>query len=121
MFGVKLKGYDPNLGFIVNFEWISSLSKHHNYCQVLYGVHAGWEILASPALMSFHKCQNEIKGAKKCIFDEKYYIYDVFPMNTALLIFQIEVHYSPNLSGNDRVETLGWTMIDLFNWEGELK
>jgi len=120
-FGSKLKGYNPNIGFILNFEWINSLSRSHNHCQILYGVHASWEILSPPALMSYHKCQPDAKAFNKCIFDEKYYIYDIVPVTSALLIFQIEVHHSPDLLTPERAETLGWTMIDLFNWEGELK
>lgn len=71
--------------------------------------------------MSYHKCQPDAKTFNKCIFDEKYYIYDIVPVTPALLIFQIEVHHSPDLLTPERAETLGWTMIDLFNWEGELK
>lgn len=121
MLGVKIKGYDLNIGFVCNFEWIAAMSKNYTYCQVVYGVHAGKEILAAPSLMSFHKCEMDRKGFKKCIFDEKYYIYDVVPVTPALLMFQIEAHYSPTMNQNERVEILGWTMVDLFDEEGELK
>jgi len=106
-FGSKLKGYNPNIGFIINFEWINALSKSHHHCQILYGVHASWEILSQPSLMSYHKCIPDARNFNKCIFDEKYYIYDVFPTNAALLIFQVEVHHSPDLLTADRAETLG--------------
>ena len=69
----------------------------------MYGVHAGRETLAQSQLMGFHKCELGARGAKKCIFDEKYYIYDVVAVTEALLVFQIEAHYSVNLSTNERV------------------
>lgn len=121
MYGVKYKAYDTNLGFIVNFEWMSILPKDYTYCQVVYGVYAVKEILASPSLMTFHKCETHMMRYKKCVFDEKYYVYDVVPITPALLIFQIEAHFAPTSQVNDRVEILGWTMVDLFDNEGELK
>ena len=33
MFGMRLKAYDHNLGFIVNYEWISDLPRALNFAK----------------------------------------------------------------------------------------
>ena len=113
--------YDPNVGFVVDFEWMSGLPKKMEYVEIIYGVYSKGETLAVPKLIETHKTEQDTINTCKCIFDEQHHIYDVPPYSDALLIFEFQVHYQVGYSTGEKVETYGWTMVDLFDLQKNIK
>ncbi len=73
-------------------------------------------MLYPPKLMDAHKCETDTVYSTKCMFDETYNIYDIPPFMDALLIFEFQAHFDIGVENADRLELLGWSMIDLFDF-----
>mgnify|MGYP006976778600 CR=1 FL=1 len=121
MYGVNPRDYDPNSGFVLHYEFMNGIPRKYGYCRSIYGVYARGEMLASPKLVETHRCEMDTVYSNKCIFDETYNIYDVPPVMDALLIFEFQVHFDIGIEKAQKVETLGWSMIDLFDMQRKLK
>lgn len=113
--------YDPNVGFLVDFEWVGGLPKKIEYVEIIYGVYSRGEVMAMPKMIEAHKTDMDTVNTSKCIFGEQNHIYDVPARMDALLIFEFQVHYSTGFSSGERVETYGWTQVDLFDMQKNLK
>ena len=109
------------MGFLLDFEYIIGLPKKIDQIEFIYGVYARGEALISGKKVDAHDCISESAYSSKCLINEKEIIYDIPSKFDTLLIIEIQVHSNLGYTREEKIETLGWTMIDLFDLQKNLR
>lgn len=66
------KGYDPNEGFIVHWDYILGLPKRTNYAQIVFGIYNHGETMYSPKLVDPHDTEVESSNTVRCIIGDSH-------------------------------------------------
>ena len=114
--------YDPNEGMIVHWDYSLGLPRRTEFSQMVFGIYNYTETIYSPKLVEPHNCEIESSQTTRCIYGESHQIFDVPANYDNLLIFEVQLPPSKNIEENvGRTESYGWTQIDLFDVQKNLK
>ena len=116
----QFKVYDPTEGFIIHWDYLLSVPKRNDSCQIVYGIYINGEEVYPPSMIDPHACEVDTSVTNRCIFGENHAISEIPANANALLIFEVQVFPSKD-SPNPRLTSFGWSQLDLFDARRELK
>lgn len=114
------KGYDPTEGFIIHWDYLLSVPKRNDSCQVVYGIYINGNEVYPPSMVEPHPCEVDTSVTNRCIFGKSHPVAEIPANANALLIFEVQLFPSKD-STNPRLTSFGWSQLDLFDARRELK
>lgn len=121
IYGVNPREYDPNNGLVIHFEFMNGIPKKYDFIKSIFAIYARGEMLYTPKLLDGRKCEPDTVYSEKCVFDETFNIYDIPPFMDCMIIFEFQAHYDIGIDHSEKMEMLGWTVLDLFDFQRKLK
>jgi len=116
----QLKVYDPTEGFIIHWDYLLSVPKRNDSCQIVYGIYINGEEVYPPSMIDPKACEVDTSVTNRCIFGENHAVSEIPANANCLLIFEIQLFPSKD-SPNQRLTSFGWSQLDLFDARRELK
>jgi len=116
----KTKVYDPTEGFIISWDYLLSVPKKNDHCQIVYGIYINGDEVHPPSMIEPKACEVDTSVTNRCIFGEDHPVSEIPANANALLIFEVQLFPSKD-STNPRLTSFGWSQLDLFDARRELK
>jgi len=116
----KTRVYDPTEGFIISWDYLLSVPKKNDSCQIVYGIYINGDEVHPPSMIEPKACEVDTSVTNRCIFGENHPVSEIPANANALLIFEVQLFPSKD-STNPRLTSFGWSQLDLFDARRELK
>lgn len=114
------KGYDPTEGLVIHWDYLLSVPKKNDSCQIVYGIYINGNEVYPPSMIEPHACEVDTSVTNRCIFGQSHPVSEIPANANALLIFEVQLFPSKD-STNPRLTSFGWSQLDLFDARRELK
>ncbi|CAD8204694.1 unnamed protein product [Paramecium pentaurelia] len=118
----QMQQYNQSEGFVVHWDYTLGLPRRSNYSQVVFGVYNGQQVICQPRLVEPRESETENQNHNRCIFGDAHQVFEVPAHPDTLMIMEVQIPFSKRVEDNvGRTETYGWTQVDLFDHNKQLK
>lgn len=113
------KSYDPREGFVVHWDYVLGLPKRSDYSTLTFLVAENGEFYEDPLQLQPASTEVETSETMLSIFGVDNNVRDIPPNPEMFLIWEVQLPASQDDGANAR--GVGWTFIDLFDFQKRLK
>ncbi|CAD8123518.1 unnamed protein product [Paramecium sonneborni] len=118
----QMQSYNWSEGFVVHWDYTLGLPRRSNYSQVVFGVFNEYQVICQPRLIEHKECETENYYHNRCIFGDSHQVFQVPAHPDTLMIMEVQNPFCKRVEDNvGRTETYGWTQVDLFDHNTQLK